>query len=98
MLRLHLNRFDHLRMAVTGCINGNTGRKIKKDVTVDIMNPEPFGVVDNERINSRVRRGDIGFVKLDQFFSLGPGSEVLICGDFIEVPFSIQALDGFYHN
>ena len=68
LFRLHLNGLDHLGMAVTGGVNGNTGRKVKKDITVDIMNPEPFGFVDNERINPRVRRGDKTLVKLDQFF------------------------------
>ena len=70
-LSLHLNGLDHLGMAVTGGVNGNTGRKIKKDVTVDIMNPEPFGFVDNKRIYSCVRRGDKGLVELDQFFLPG---------------------------
>jgi hypothetical protein len=57
-------------MAVTGCVNGNTGRKIEKNVIVDIMSPEPFSLIDNKWINPRIRGGDKGLVKLDKLFCL----------------------------
>jgi hypothetical protein len=57
-------------MAVTGCVNGNTGRKIEKNIIVDIVHPESFRLINNKRINPRVRGGDKGLVKLDQFFCL----------------------------
>jgi len=33
------NGLDDMRMTVTGGVYGNAGRKVKKDVAVDIMNP-----------------------------------------------------------
>jgi hypothetical protein len=43
-----------VRIAVTGGINGNAGGKIKKYIAIHIMNPQSFGLIDDQRVNTGV--------------------------------------------
>jgi len=69
---LGFNGFNDFRMTVTGGVGCNTGGKIKKDIAVHVMHPEPLGFLYNQRINPRVGRGNKGLIEFNQF--LGPGS------------------------
>jgi len=81
LLSLILDRLDHMRMAVTGGIDGNAGREIQKNISVHIVHPQPLRLIDNQRVNTGVRRSS-----LINFFACGPGSVVLILGFFGMVP------------
>jgi hypothetical protein len=56
---------DDMGVAVASGIYGNAGGKIKKEIAVDIMNPETFGLIGNQGINPGVGRRDKRVILFD---------------------------------
>ncbi len=70
---LLFNSLDNFGMAMAGGVDGNAGRKIKKQVAIDIMDPETVSFFGNEWIGPRVRRRNKSFVQFNQLLGPGPG-------------------------
>jgi len=54
-------------MAVAGRVDCDPGRKIQEAVAVQILDPEPSGPVDHQRVGTGVRGRNIGGVQLNEF-------------------------------
>src|SRR5262249_13342059 len=70
--RLLLNRGDDFWMAVPGCDNSDSGRKIKKTVPVRIFYYGGLGSLRHQRVGAGVSRRHNSLITLDNRCSFGP--------------------------
>jgi hypothetical protein len=75
------DRLHDLRVRVPGGIHGDAGGAVEEDVAVDVLDRCASSPFDHQRIPTRVRWGNEGFVAIDEGFGLGAGQRGFDIGD-----------------